>query len=169
MLGGIHLEVLFAAAYAAFLVLTAFILEHLARHSHQRSERFPASGFSYDGERDVWECPGGWELTRVETDPARGVVFYRAPAHACKVCALKPDCTDSDQGRILEYRPDAWLRSEVRRFHRGFSLVLMFLAALILGWEAVHYDATRDLLVLGGLLVPIGSAGAKLLWAFLGH
>jgi hypothetical protein len=53
------------------------------------------------------------------------------------------------------------LQSELNRFHRGISLALLLLAVLILAAEMFEYQAARDLLVLGLLLLPIGFAGSR--------
>src|SRR6516225_7639787 len=144
MIYGMHIEVVLAAAYALVLVGVAAVLEYLARHSHRRSEHYRNSGFTYK----------------------RKLARYRAPAHKCNVCHCKKDCTDSHDGRELESRLDAWAKSELRRFHRGISLSLFLLAAILLAAEMVrHYD-WRDWLLLGILLAPIGFAGSKLSVAF---
>ena len=56
---------------------------------------------------------------------------------------------------------DAWLQSELNRFHRGISLALLLLAVLILSAEMFEYQTTRDWIVLAGLLLPIGLAGSR--------
>lgn len=167
MISGVHVEVVLAAGYALFLAGVALILELLARHSHQRSEHYRNSGFVYRRHMDLWECPAGRQLVRVETDYQRNVVRYRAPAHACNACSLKMNCTDSDDGRLLESRLDSWVESELRRFHRGISLVLLLLATVILMAESVRYADPRDLLVAGSLLVAVGAAEMKLLASFV--
>lgn len=167
MILGVNIEVILAGGYALFLVGVALVLEVLARHSHRRSEHYRHSGFVYKRRLDVWECPTGHHLTRVETDQARRIARYRAPAHKCNVCHCKPACTDSDTGRELESRLDAWLQSELRRFHRGISLVLLLLAVLILAAEMVWHRDPRDWLVLVGLLLPIAFAGSRYLVSFV--
>jgi len=165
MIHGVHIEVLLAGGYALLLVGAALILEFIARHSHHRSEHFRNSGFIYKKQMDVWQCPAGVHLTREQTDFQRKIAYYRAPAHKCNGCHVKGDCTDSHHGRVLESRLDAWLQSELSRFHRGISLVLVLLAGLILAVEMfIHQDA-RDWLVLLGLLLPIGFAGSRY-WIF---
>ena len=163
MMSGVHVEVVLAASYAIFLVGVAFILEFLARHSHKRSERYRNSGFVYFQEMDVWECPAGRQLRRTETDYQRRIVHYRAPADACNACALKNNCTDSNDGRLLKRHLDSWVESELRRFHRGISLVLLLLATLILIAETVRHAEPRELFLVGCLLFPVGLAEAKLL------
>jgi hypothetical protein len=142
------------------------VLEYLGRHSHRRSEHYRNSGFVYKQKHDAWECPAGQHLTRVETDFERRVARYRAPAHKCNACHCKKDCTDSDDGRELESRLDAWLQSELSRFHRGISLALFLLANLILAAEMVRYRELREWLLLGIVLAPVCLAGSKLSVSF---
>jgi hypothetical protein len=167
MTSGVHNEVVLAAAYAIFLAAVAFVLELLAQHSHKRSERYRNSGFVYFREMDLWECPAGRRLLRTETDYQRRIVHYRAPADDCNACSLKNNCTDSNEGRLLKSHLDSWVASELRRFHRGMSLVLLLLATIILIAEAVRHDTPRDLLIVGCLLLPVSLAGTKLFALFL--
>jgi len=161
MIHGIHIEVLLAGGYSLLLVGVAVILEFVARHAHKRSEHFRNSGFVYQKKMDVWQCPTGIHLTREQTDFQRKIATYRAPAHKCNGCHVKGDCTDSHHGRVLESRLDAWLQSELNRFHRGISLALLLLAVLILAAEMFEYRTAREWLVLGLLLLPIGFAGSR--------
>jgi hypothetical protein len=167
MMAGVHVEVVLAASYAIFLVGVAFILELLARHSHQRSERYRNAGFVYLQDMDVWECPASRQLRRAATDYQRRVVHYRAPADACNACSLKNNCTDSNDGRLLKTHLDSWVESELRRFHRGISLVLLVLATLILAAETVRYGAPRELFLVACVLVPVGIAETQLFLSFL--
>mgnify|MGYP001792232079 CR=1 FL=1 len=167
MMAGVHVEVMLAAAYATFLVGAAFVLERLARHSHQRSVRYRNSGFVYLQHVDSWECPAGQQLRRRETDYQHRIVYYRAPADTCNTCALKKNCTESNQGRALESRLDSWLESELRRFHRGISLALLLLATVILVAEAVRHAEPRELLIVGALLIPLGAAETRLFASFM--
>ncbi len=169
MISGVHIEVLLAATYAVFLAGVAFLLEMLAQHSHKRSERYRNSGFVYFQKLDLWECPAGRQLLRIDTDYQRRIVHYRAPADACNACSLKNNCTDSNEGRLLKRHLDSWVESELRRFHRGISLVLLLLATIILVAEAVRNAAPRDLFIVGCLLLPVSVAGTKLFASFLTH
>jgi hypothetical protein len=169
MITGIHNEVLLAFGYAAFLVGVAFVLELLARHSHKRSDIYRSAGFVYRQKLDLWECPVGRQLLRIETDYQRRIVHYRAPAEACNACSLKNNCTDSNDGRRLESRLDSWLESELRRFHRGISLALLLLATVMLLAEAVRHAEPRELALVGFMLVPLGIVETKLFSSFLGR
>lgn len=165
MIHGVHLEVILAGGYALLLAGVALILELVARHAHSRSEHFRNSGFAYQKQRDVWQCPTGIHLTREQTDFQRKIATYRAPAHKCNGCHVKGDCTDSHHGRVLESRLDAWLQSELNRFHRGISLALLLLAVLILVVEMFLHQGGRDWLVLLVVLLPIGFIGSRY-WVF---
>jgi hypothetical protein len=166
MIHGVHIEVILAGGYALLLVGVAVILEIVARHSHRRSEHFRHSGFVYKRKMDVWECPTGHHLSRERTDFDRKIAHYRAPKHKCNACHLKQNCTDSNEGRLLESRLDAWLQSELSRFHRGVSLTLLLLAAFILIVEIFQHQTTRDWLVLIILLLPIGLSGSRYFVSF---
>ena len=163
MILGVHLEVFLALAYALFLMGVAFLLEHLARHSQKRSEGYRHSGFIYFRDLDYWECPAGHRLVQLHIDHQRRVTTYRAPASACNSCSLKLNCTDSDAGRTLEKRFDLWIESELRRFHRGISLALLFLASILLATEALRYALPRERELLVGLLLLLALAQLKLL------
>jgi hypothetical protein len=162
---GIHLEVWIVSGYAVFLLLTASVLERLAWHSHRRSHRLRTAGFNYRREFDAWECPAGQFLTRAAIDDRRQIVIYRAPARTCNTCALKGTCTDSDEGREIASQPDAWLRSEIGRFHRGISLTLCVLAVVITSAEIARRGARPERLLLGVVLLLIVIIAGRILSA----
>ena len=154
-MSGIHIEALVASGYALFLVAVAACLERLGRHTHQRSRQYQTAGFTYRQHLNVWECPAGQYLKLWAFDSQRRVAEYRAEAKSCNSCALKKECTNSDDGRRLEHHLDSWLQSEIRRFHRGISLALLFLAALILSLEMTVQTGTTDFGVLLCAMVPV--------------
>ncbi|MEJ2008082.1 MAG: hypothetical protein P8Z30_08000 [Acidobacteriota bacterium] len=166
MIDDFHAEVLMAEGYSLFLVVVVVVLEWLARHSHRRSEQMRVTGFKYHKEFDNWECPTGQLLRRHSIDPQRNIVRYRAPAHVCNCCHKKTDCTDSDEGRQIEHRVNAWVQSEIHRFHRGISLALLLLATLILAFQVMWYRQPRDLILLGIPLIAIGVTGIRLALGF---
>jgi hypothetical protein len=163
MIFGVHVEVLLAVIYASFLAATALVLELVARRSQRRAEDYRMSGFVYFRELDYFECPAGHQLVQLNMDHHRRTKSYRAPASACNSCPLKLNCTDSDDGRVLEKRWDTWIESELRRFHRGISMTLLSLATVLLMAEMFRYAQARDREVLAFLLVPLGFALFKLL------
>ncbi len=166
MLQNIDIEVLLAGGYSIFLILVAFLLEMLARYSYRRSEQVRVAGFRYQPQHDLWECPTGERLRRIAFEPGNRVARYRASAHVCNACTMKPICTGSDTGREIEHNPNSWLESELSRFHRGISLSLILLAVLLLIAEMIRHQKTTDELLLGILLVPITLFGAQLTSAF---
>jgi hypothetical protein len=165
MIQGLHVEVLLALGYAAFLLAIAFVFEIVARRSHKRAHEYKHAGFIYFRELDYWECPAGSQLIRLNTDPHRRMTSYRAPASACNACSLKLNCTDSNEGRLLEKRLDLWIESELRRFHRGLSLTLLVLATSILVAAMFRYSEAHDRAALVALLIPLTVLELKLLRA----
>ncbi|HKE06654.1 MAG TPA: hypothetical protein VKB48_02435 [Candidatus Acidoferrum sp.] len=163
MIWGVHLEVFLALAYALFLVGVAFLLERLALRSQKRAEGYRNAGFIYFRDLDYWECPAGHQLVQLHTDHQRRVTTYRAPASACNSCSLKLNCTDSDEGRLLERRLDTWIESEFRQFHRGISLALLLLATIMLLAETFRFPQPHDRQALVAFLVPLGFVQLKLL------
>ena len=166
MIEGFHAEVLMASGYALFLMLVALVLEWLAKHSHRRTEQMRVTGFKFHSEFDHWECPTGQLLHRHSVDHQRNIVRYRAIGHICNCCHKKPDCTDSDEGREIEHRVDSWVQSEIRHYHRGISLALLLLAALILLAQLLWFKRPRDLMLVGCLLAAVSGLGVRLLAGF---
>ncbi|MDQ2899040.1 MAG: transposase [Acidobacteriota bacterium] len=157
-----HLEPLLAGGYAILLILIAMLLEWLARHSHNRSERYETGGFRFDDDRDAWECPQGTRLERSEIDHELRMIHYRAPAATCNGCSLKQRCTNSNRGRTISISLDPWVRSAAERFQRGISLVLLILAALIISIELLRHGHGTEGWALGGILALIGLTGLNL-------
>ena len=148
----IHPEVLLMAGYAVFLLAVSVGLGLLARHSHDRSERYRTAGFTYHHKSDAWVCPEDQVLTRSEVDHDRRLVRYRGRPQICNHCPSKTDCTDSDEGREVVRVMDPWPHSEAGRFHRGISLSVAGIAALILAFELVRNHAPVEILILGTAL-----------------
>ena len=159
---GVDTSVLVACGYAIFLAGVAAMLELLARHSHNRSKKMRTAGFAYHADLDVWRCPNGKHLYRAESTPESAVVVYRASPHDCKLCPIRSRCTDSDEGRTIQVQPNSWIESELRKFHRGLSLVLLLLADLILAVTLITKNRFDDELVAGFLLLCITFTGIRL-------
>jgi hypothetical protein len=159
-------EALLAIGYAAFLLAAATGLDALARHSYRRSERYRTAGFSFRADHDLWECPEGEQLHRVETDHRRRLARYRARPQVCNACPAKGDCTDSDDGREIARSLDPWPHSEAGRFHRGVCVVLAVLAALIVVLALVRSEGSADVLALSAALGVSVAAAGRLLGSF---
>jgi len=156
-------EVLFAAGYAAFLTVSAFMLEWLSAHTHRRALRFRTAGFTYVEEHDHWVCPEGEHLWPHELDRERRLLRYRARPHVCNACPSKERCTDSDRGREIVRPLDPWPHSEAGRFHRAIAVLLVALGALILTVELARHHEPIEIALLGGLLLPTALAVRRLL------
>lgn len=161
-----HPETLLALGYALFLILAALGLDALARHSHRRSEHYRTVGFRYHENLDLWVCPEGERLHRIETDHQLRLVRYRARAHVCNACRLKDACTDSDRGREITRAIDSWPHSEAGRFHRGIALAMVGVAALVIAAGAALHHAAADLAVLAAAMAVDALAAIFLLADF---
>lgn len=166
MLHAVPIEVLLAAGYALFLLIISVVLERVAMHSQRHSEEYETAGFKFHTEFDRWECPTGQYLHRIEIDHRRRIIRYQAPAQACNACHIKAQCTDSHTGREIERQMGSWLSSEIGRFHRGISLALLSLAALLLVIEAARYRQPYAELVLGSLFALVFIAATTLFSSF---
>jgi transposase len=62
--------------------------------------QFTIHAFAYDAAADEYVCPAGTRLRRVASTPTTQVHQYRAPASACRACALKPRCTRGQQRQL---------------------------------------------------------------------
>ena len=156
------LEVELAVGYAVFLTIVAFALEWMARHMHRRTVGISTVGFTYHPDRDLWSCPRDQHLFPVFSGPIRGKVIYRAPASACNACHSKAGCTDSTTGREIERIENESIESGMMRFHRGFSLMLLSLAALIVIVELLRTHASHPRLLLVAVLMILCVIGLRL-------
>jgi len=84
----------------------------------------------------------------------------------CNCCHKKPDCTDSDEAPEIEHRVDSWVQSEIRHYHRGISLAILLLAALILLAQLFWFKQPRDLMLVASLLAAVSALGIRLLAGF---
>jgi hypothetical protein len=170
--GTFHLEPLLAAGYALLLLVIAGGLEWMGRHSHRRSDQYHTGGFGFREEAGHWECPVGTPLHMTEADHELRVIRYRAPARTCNGCSMKPDCTDSDHGRVISVPMEPWLSSAIGRFHRGMSLLILALAGLIIAIEIFRHNHGVELPVLVTIMMMTGLLAVTLtrgLWGRLGR
>lgn len=161
-MAGFSTELVLAVGYAAFLATTAFALEMMARHMHQRSLRISTIGFTYHPDGDIWSCPRDQHLVPISSDPQRGKIIYRAPASVCNSCHSKAACTDSLTGREIERTEDESIESGMLRFHRGLSLMLLSLASFIVIVELFRTHASHPRILLSAMLLLLSSVGLRL-------
>lgn len=132
----------FGLAYATFLFVIAMLLERSAKAAYQRADPVRMEGFIYREEVEAYECKGGALLPVVEIDSLQQTARHIAPADRCRECGFKHFCTDDDRPREIKRSLQAWSETESGRFHRGISLTLLVLAALILLIVAFRFAGT---------------------------
>jgi hypothetical protein len=125
---GLDLELVLLLAYLLVLWVGGWALEVLARVHFERAQRYAHGGFAYDAELDRYECPQGELLTLDTYDDRRKLAIYKAPAASCNACVLKSFCTPHDQGRHVYRSLAAFQETDIGRFHRGLSLIVLGLA-----------------------------------------
>ena len=143
-----HPEVALIGGYAVALLTVAAALDWLAQHTQRRSERFRTAGFRYHPQHDAWICPQDEMLWPIAYDAEHRLVRYRAKASVCNACPVKSDCTSSPLGREVTRAVAPWPHSEAGRFHRGVSLVLIGLVALLLLVAAIRHPEPSTLALL---------------------
>ena len=148
-------EVAIVGAYAVVLLAVAAVLDWLGQHTQRRSERFRTAGFRYQPQHDAWTCSQEEMLWPMEYDADQHLVRYRAKASVCNACHVKPDCTDSLQGREVIRALAPWPHSEAGRFHRGMSMVLVGLAAVLLLVAGVRHPELQTLVLGVPLLATV--------------
>jgi hypothetical protein len=147
-------------AYLLILWMGGWALESLARAHFRRARRLAQAGFSYDIELDRYECPQGERLTLHTFDDRDKLAIYKAPASSCNACALKVFCTPHDRGRHLYRSLAEFHETDVGRFHRRLSLLILAVAQAF---------STMGLIAWWGkpgewLLVITSCVGVVLLW-----
>ncbi len=147
-------------AYLVVLWVGGWSLEILARANFHRALRFAHDGFAYDVELDRYECPQGELLTLQSFDDRDKLAIYKAPASTCNECPLKAFCTPHDEGRRVYRSLAAFHETDVGRFHRRLSLVILAVAqAFSAGGVLAWWDKPGE-----WLLVIAAGVSFVLLW-----
>jgi hypothetical protein len=125
--------------YVLALWTGGWVLELLARSHFHRAQTSSHAGFAYDVELDRYECPQGELLTLHTFDDRNKLAIYKAPASSCNECALKQFCTPRDEGRRVYRSLAEFHETDVGRFHRWLSLIILvvaltFSAGGVLAW-----------------------------------
>lgn len=124
----LDLALVLLLGYLLILWLGGGILEFLARAHFHRAERYAHTGFAYDLELDRYECPQGELLTLHTFDDRNKLAIYKAPASSCNECVLKTFCTPHDEGRRVYRTLAEFHETDVGRFHRLLSLIILVVA-----------------------------------------
>ena len=128
--GGVALDLglVLLLAYISVLWAGGRALETLAKAHFQRAQRYAHDGFAYDAELDRYECPQGELLTLHTFDDRNKLAIDKAPASSCNECVLKAFCTSHDEGRHVYRSLAEFHETDVGRFHRWLSLIVLGLA-----------------------------------------
>jgi hypothetical protein len=139
--GGVALDLglVLLLAYVFVLWAGGWALELLARAHFHRAQRYAHTGFAYDSELDRYECPQGELLTLHTFDDRNKLAIYKAPASSCNECVLKAFCAPHGEGRRVYRSLAAFHETDVGRFHRWLSLIILavalaFSAGGVLAW-----------------------------------
>jgi hypothetical protein len=76
-----------------------------------------SSQFSYDRERDEYQCPEGHPLPRWTAKYTEELTVYRADAATCNACPVKGACTASERGRTILRSFHAEYLERVQAYH----------------------------------------------------
>jgi hypothetical protein len=83
----------------------------------RRTPYYGTSRFTYDAQRDAYQCPQGQLLRRRTTKYTEAAVLYRGDAAICNTCPVKAECTGSDRGRMIHRSLYADYLERVRGYH----------------------------------------------------
>jgi len=127
---GFTLDLALVLLLTYLLVLWAggWVLEFLAKAHFHRAQRYAHTGFAYDVALDRYECPQGELLTLHTFDDRNKLAIYKAPASSCNECVLKTFCTPHDAGRQVYRTLAEFHETDVGRFHRWLSLIILAVA-----------------------------------------
>jgi hypothetical protein len=146
--------------YVVILWVGGWALEFLARVHFHRAQRYAHNGFAYDAELDRYECPQGELLTLHTFDARNKLAIYKAPASSCNACVLKAFCAPRDEGRHVYRSLAEFHETDVGRFHRWLSLIVLALAlAFSAGGLLAYWNKPGEWLFLIATCVSIA-----LLW-----
>jgi hypothetical protein len=129
----LDLALVLLLGYVIVLWVGGWALEFLARIHFHRAQRYAHTGFAYDSELDRYECPQGELLTLHTFDDRNKLAIYKAPAASCNQCVLKAFCTPHDEGRQVYRSLAEFHETDVGRFHRWLSLIVLGSAAAFSG------------------------------------
>ncbi len=143
-----ELELWLILGYVGVVLVGARLAEVLAQAHFERARRYAERGFEYDADADHYQCPQGERLALHVVEPESRLAVYRAPASSCNSCPLKASCTPHDEGRHLYRSLAAWAETDIGRFHRRLSLLMVGIGVIF---------------SLGGLARWVGQPGTGLL------
>ena len=70
---------------------------------NRKAKVIPKKDFKYDGDKNVYQCPGGYELVWMKTILDRGKTGEKYGGGPCRSCPLKPKCCPKKRRIIVRY------------------------------------------------------------------
>jgi hypothetical protein len=132
------LELWLVLGYVVVVLVSARIIEALAKGHYLRAQQSAEHGFEYNGPRDHYHCLGGATLHRDSVHEAERMAIYRAPVEHCGGCYLKPKCAPQEASRTVYRSLATWAETDVGRFQQYVSL-LMFAATGVLSLSGIYH------------------------------
>ena len=104
--------------------ITPYIPETKPTVSKESNPEFYKSKFKYKKEKDVYECPGGSELSFKKKVKHNGKIMKLYQTEGCSSCELRNKCTQNKKGRIIERWEDEEILEAMReRVKRDYKKV----------------------------------------------
>ncbi len=83
----------------------------------KRTSFYGKQQFRYDAQQDVYICPNNAVLPLYTYAYTEQEKRYQGDAATCNACPLKPECTTSNQGRVIKRNLDEEYVEQVRAYH----------------------------------------------------
>jgi hypothetical protein len=163
--------VLAVSAYTGFLLVCAWVVDHLGARSAHRSARWRTGNFVYHSDQDAWQCHEDQWLWPASFDPDKRVIRYEGQHAVCGRCPAKQECSPTPGPREITRQVDPWPYSDAGRFHRGIAVCIgvigIFLPGAMLVGAVVSRGRVGDVIVLTatvGVAVLVTLPLARHLW-----
>lgn len=164
-----ELELWLILGYVAAILSGARLSEVLARLHFERARQYAERGFEYDADADHYHCPEGERLTLHLLEEENRLAVYRAPASRCNGCLRKESCTPHGEGRRLYRSLATWAETDIGRFHRRLSLLMIGVGAIFSLLALAHWLGQPGTgLLLAALMLSLASVTRDLRAAWAG-
>ena len=106
--------------------ITPYVARPKSTSKNERRGRFTKEAFTYNAERDAYQCPAGaWLGFSTQTEVEGRTLRYYANWAACAACPLRAACTGAKQGRRIMRTPEeARLEAMAERMEKEPDLML---------------------------------------------
>lgn len=147
--------VVLVCGYSLLLQAVAWLLDRMGARSSVRSAAWRTGNFVYHDDQDAWKCHQDQWLYPASFDPDKRVIRYQGQHAVCVRCPAKQQCSPTPGPREITRAIDPWPHSEAGRFHRGLSLCVAVIAALMPAFMLLGAKNDADVVC---LLAVLGTA-----------